>query len=87
MVTFTSRYRPGSGVGLNWIAKPETLRLDLPAWQKYFGFDKNGAYAEITAEIDLDKLTMAWSASRLACSTVRMFRIRNSCGSRPCQVR
>jgi hypothetical protein len=30
---------------------------------KYFGFDKNGACAAITAEIDPDKLTITWSVS------------------------
>ena len=55
--------RGGAGRGLNWITRPETLRLDLPAWQKYLGFDKNGAYAAISAEVDLDKLTLAWSVS------------------------
>jgi hypothetical protein len=51
------------GRGLNWIDTPQALRLDLPAWQKYFGFDKNGAYADLGVEIDLGALTLNWSAA------------------------
>jgi hypothetical protein len=52
------------GRGLNWIPDAGTiLQLDLPAWQKFFGFDKNGAYADMTIDIDLDALTMAWSVA------------------------
>jgi len=32
------------------------LILDLEAWQKYLGFDKNSAYAEMSIDIDLDAL-------------------------------
>ena len=50
------------GRGLNWISGPDPpLRLDLAAWQKYFGFDKNGAYADMSFEIDLDALNMVCS--------------------------
>jgi hypothetical protein len=50
------------GRGLNWISGPEPpLRLDLAAWQKYFGFDKNGAYADMSFEIDLEALNMVCS--------------------------
>ena len=49
--------------GLNWIATPELLRLDLPAWQKYLGFDKNGAYADLEIALDADALRMTWSVS------------------------
>ncbi len=50
------------GRGLNWISGPgPALLLDLEAWQKYFGFDKNGAYADMSIEVDLDALTMTWS--------------------------
>jgi len=50
------------GRGLNWIPDAgTTLRLDLDAWRKYFGFDKNGAYAGMTIDVDLDALTMTWS--------------------------
>jgi hypothetical protein len=52
--------------GLNWVATPELLRLDLPAWQKYLGFDKNGAYSELAVELDPDALRMTWSASSSA---------------------
>jgi hypothetical protein len=50
------------GRGLNWIPDAgTTLQLDLPAWQKFFGFDRNGAYADMTIDVDLDALTMEWS--------------------------
>jgi hypothetical protein len=49
---------------LIWIPdEGSTLRLDLPAWRKFFGFDKNGAYAELSIDINLDALTMDWSSS------------------------
>jgi hypothetical protein len=54
----------GGGRGLNWIPDAgTTLELDLPAWQRFFGFDKAGAYADMTIEVDLDALTMAWSVA------------------------
>ncbi|MGA2607413.1 MAG: right-handed parallel beta-helix repeat-containing protein [Terriglobia bacterium] len=54
----------GVGRGLNWISGPGTpLLLDLEAWQKFFGFDKQGAYANMSIDIDLDALTMTWSFS------------------------
>jgi hypothetical protein len=51
------------GRGLNWIpdAGAATLRLDLDAWQKFFGFDKTGAYADMSIDVDLDALAMTWS--------------------------
>ena len=50
------------GRGLNWVPDAgATLRLDLEAWRKYFGFDKNGAYADMAIDVDLDALTMTWS--------------------------
>jgi parallel beta-helix repeat protein len=58
----TSGYR-GGRPGLNWIVIPENLRLDLAAWQKYFGFDKNGAQADVSAEVDPDELTLTWSVA------------------------
>lgn len=52
------------GRGLNWIPDSGAiLRLDLDAWQKFFGFDKHGAYADMNIDVDLDALTMTWSAS------------------------
>jgi hypothetical protein len=52
------------GRGLNWVPDAGAiLRLDLESWQKFFGFDKNGAYADMTIDIDLDALTMTWSVS------------------------
>jgi len=50
------------GRGLNWIPDAgATLHLDLEAWQKFFGFDKSGAYADMSIEVDLDALTMTWT--------------------------
>jgi hypothetical protein len=54
----------GEGRGLNWTSwLNPALRLDLPAWQKFFGFDKNGAYAEMNIEVDLDALKLTWSVA------------------------
>jgi len=54
----------GVGRGLNWLSGPGTpLILDLDAWQKYFGFDKTGAYADMNIDVDLDGLTMTWAVS------------------------
>ncbi len=63
--------------GLNWIVTPEELRLDLPAWQKYFGFDKNGAYADLDITIDVDALRMTWSTAGKvpAVNTGSLFRL------------
>jgi len=50
------------GRGLDWISSPElALCLDLPAWQKYFGFHQNGAYGDMDIQADLDALQMTWS--------------------------
>ena len=50
------------GRGLNWIPDAgATLHLDLEGWQKFFGFDKNGAYADMSIDVNLDALTMTWS--------------------------
>jgi hypothetical protein len=50
------------GRGLNWVVGTgSTSILDLEAWQKFFGFDKHGAYADMSIEVDLDALTMTWS--------------------------
>jgi hypothetical protein len=52
------------GRGLNWISGPGApLLLDLEAWQKFYGFDKHGAYAKMNIDVDLDALTMTWSFS------------------------
>jgi hypothetical protein len=52
------------GRGLNWIPDAgSTLRLDLEAWRKFFGFDKNGAYADMRIDVDLEALMMTWSIS------------------------
>ncbi len=56
----------GVGRGLNWIPDAgATLRLDLPAWQRFFGFDKNGAYADMRISVDLDALTLTWGVPGL----------------------
>jgi hypothetical protein len=55
----------GVGRGLNWASwQTPPLMLDLEAWQKFFGFDKKGAYADMNVELDLDALTLNWSFSR-----------------------
>jgi hypothetical protein len=54
--------RRNRDLGLNWLHTHEGLRVDLPAWQKYFGFDKQGAVADMNISVDLDALTMSWSA-------------------------
>jgi hypothetical protein len=52
------------GRGLNWVPDAgATLRLDLDAWRKYFGFDKNGGYADMAIDVDLDALTLTWSVT------------------------
>ena len=51
------------GGGLNWIQTPQALRLDLPAWQRYFGFDKRGASAEVSLELNPETLSMTWSVA------------------------
>jgi hypothetical protein len=53
----------GQGDMLNRIYKPEKLLLDLPAWQKFFGFDTKGAYAEMVIECDTEQLTLTLSVS------------------------
>jgi len=65
------------GRGLNWIPDAgTTLRLDLEAWRKFFGFDQHGAYAEMKIDVDLDRLTMTWSVSGVIpqASTEKHFR-------------
>ena len=52
----------GVGRGLNWASwQTPPLMLDLEAWQKFFGFDKNGAYADMNIEVDLDGLALTWT--------------------------
>ena len=49
----------GVGRGLNWLTSPrEPLMLDLEAWQKFLGFDKHSAYADMNIKVDLDALAM-----------------------------
>ena len=55
-------FRQTVGRGLNWVSGPGTPSiLDLEAWQKFFGFDKHGAYADMNIAVDLDALTLTWS--------------------------
>jgi hypothetical protein len=50
------------GRGLNWLSwLTPPLILDLEAWQKFFGFDKTGAYVDMNIEVDLDALILKWS--------------------------
>ena len=54
------------GRGLNWLSLSGSgapLILDLEAWQKFFGFDQNGAYADMSVDVDLDALILTWSFS------------------------
>lgn len=52
------------GRGLNWVSLPGSPSiLDLEAWQKYFGFDKHGAYADMHLDVDLDSMTLTWSVT------------------------
>ena len=52
------------GRGLNWISSPApAVRVDLPAWQRYFGFDKTGTYADVDFELDADRLQMTWKST------------------------
>lgn len=54
----------GVGRGLNWLTSTkEPLILDLEAWQKFLGFDKHSAYAEMNLNVDLDALTLTGSVS------------------------
>jgi hypothetical protein len=54
------------GKGLNWIMTPTpAVRVNLPTWRKYFGFDKTGAYADLKLEFDAAALRLAWSAGQL----------------------
>ena len=56
----------GVGRGLNWASwLTPALILDLEAWQKYLGFDKNSAYAEMSIDIDLDALALNGSFSEV----------------------
>lgn len=48
---------------LNRIYKPEQLLLDLPAWQKFYGFDKTGAYVDMVITCDLEQFTMTLSVT------------------------
>ena len=50
-----------SGGVRNRILIPENIQPDLVAWQRYFGFDKNGSYANVNIQINTDDMTMTWS--------------------------
>jgi len=67
----------GVGRGLNWGSwQTPPLMLDVEVWQKFFGFDKNSAYADMNIAIDLDALTLDWSFSgvTLQVATERHFK-------------
>ena len=54
----------GVGRGLNWLTSTkEPLILDLDAWQKFLGFDKHSAYADMRIDVDVDALKMNWSVA------------------------
>jgi len=65
------------GRGLNWIHGYEILRVDLPAWQKYYGFDKNGRTGNCRIDVDLEKLTVSFSSNNdiPLIKTLNLFRI------------
>ena len=46
----------------NRIIIPENIQPDIIAWQRYFGFDKNGAYANVNIRINSDDMTLTWSS-------------------------
>ena len=46
----------------NRIILPENIQPDIVAWQRYFGFDKNGAYANVNISINSDDMTLTWSS-------------------------
>ena len=51
-----------SGTSKNRIRIPENIQPDLRAWQRYFGFDKNGAYLNVDIRINTDDLTLTWKS-------------------------
>ena len=46
----------------NRILIPENIQPDIRAWQRFFGFDKNGDYANVNIQINSDDMTMTWSS-------------------------
>ena len=52
----------GAGTARNRILIPENIQPDLRAWQRYFGFDKNGDYVNVNIQINTDNMTMTWSS-------------------------
>jgi hypothetical protein len=48
--------------GLNWMLGYEIIRVDLSAWQKYYGYDKYGKEGTCTIDVDLDALTLSISS-------------------------
>jgi hypothetical protein len=48
---------------LNWVTTHEHLKLDLSAWQKYFGFDKTGSLVNMRIHVDLEDLKMTWTTA------------------------
>jgi len=52
----------GTGSFQNRILIPENIQPDLGAWQRYFGFDKKGDYANVDIQINTDDMTLTWSS-------------------------
>jgi len=54
--------RDSTGSFRNRIFYPEKIEPDLIAWQRYFGFDKNGNYINADIRINPDDMTLTWSS-------------------------
>jgi hypothetical protein len=54
--------RDSTGAFRNRIFYPEKIEPDLKAWQRYFGFDKNGNYINADIRINSDDMTLTWSS-------------------------
>ena len=52
-----------TGAFRNRIFHPEKIEPDVVAWQRYFGFDKNGGYFNVDIQINTDEMTMTWSST------------------------
>jgi hypothetical protein len=58
MPHYTSEVLMKKGTAYRLSGPGPALMLDLEAWQKYFGFDPNSAYASMTVGVDLDALVL-----------------------------
>jgi len=53
----------GASAPRNQIVRPENIQPDIFAWQKYFGYDKNGGFINnLNVRINADDLTLTWSS-------------------------